>query len=461
MRFCCLCKRKSTQDNKIILHKFPKDPSIRQKWIKACGLHDKDVSRLHICSNHFELSENLLALKRLPLEAIPTVEKAVPNHPIELSNMSTNMSTNITNVLKSSKGNVTSPTVLYIMDQNNVVQSILEVATPDHSLPIIESTCISKSSEVNVISPTVSDVMDCDNADIMEYDNADIMECDNAVQPISKISISDHSYCEAVFSPKKRLFAQPRYISEINISDVSSPKNARRLINFIKEEDRKKCSRIRCLSAHNKRLLKRVATLQELVSHLKEKVSEDVANNALINMRLSIDANDNCEQLSDKKQSKQAILKKKENSLIEDVSEPLVKWFEESPKQNFEKLDQLGDKKTQERFLLRKKEDLLTKDVSERLLVKQLQENPHLKIEDELAAHTDKMFNNWRDSGIAAKDDQTITVPHKIPKLKEDVVPSIFTADCCRSVVPKISYYYVTPFMKRNGKKKQTLNRLN
>ncbi|XP_039306723.1 uncharacterized protein LOC105204077 isoform X3 [Solenopsis invicta] len=325
MRFCCLCKRKSTQDNKIILHKFPKDPSIRQKWIKACGLHDKDVSRLHICSNHFELSENLLALKRLPLEAIPTVEKAVPNHPIELSNMSTNMSTNITNVLKSSKGNVTSPTVLYIMDQNNVVQSILEVATPDHS------------------------------------------------------------YCEAVFSPKKRLFAQPRYISEINISDVSSPKNARRLINFIKEEDRKKCSRIRCLSAHNKRLLKRVATLQELVSHLKEKVSEDVANNALINMRLSIDANDNCEQLSDKKQSKQAILKKKENSLIEDVSEPLVKWFEESPKQNFEKLDQLGDKKTQERFLLRKKEDLLTKDVSERLLVKQLQENPHLKIEDELA----------------------------------------------------------------------------
>jgi hypothetical protein len=107
--------------------RFPKDPYIRQKWIEACGLHDKDVSHLHICSNHFELSENLLAWKRLLFEAIPTVEKAVPNHPVELSNVN-----KYYKCIKI-KRNVTFPTILYIMDHNNVVQSILKVGIPDHS----------------------------------------------------------------------------------------------------------------------------------------------------------------------------------------------------------------------------------------------------------------------------------------------------------------------------------------
>ncbi|XP_026830310.1 uncharacterized protein LOC113563192 [Ooceraea biroi] len=78
-------------------------------------------------------------------------------------------------------------------------------------------------------------------------------------------------------------------------------------------------------------------------------------------------------------------------------------------------------------------------------------------------AHTEKMFNNWRDNGIAERginefskksricelhfekndilredifhmaDGATITVQRKVPKLKEDAVPSIF---------PSITYRY-------------------
>jgi hypothetical protein len=75
------------------------------------------------------------------------------------------------------------------------------------------------------------------------------------------------------------LFANPRYISEINISDFSTPKRARRLINFIKEVDQKKCKQIRCLQDQNRKLVKQIATLQKLVSHLKNLISEGAPDN--------------------------------------------------------------------------------------------------------------------------------------------------------------------------------------
>ena len=65
--------------NLIILFRFPKAPDIRKKWIDACELHEKDVPHIYICSYHFELPDNLVALKRLPPGAISTVEIAVPN----------------------------------------------------------------------------------------------------------------------------------------------------------------------------------------------------------------------------------------------------------------------------------------------------------------------------------------------------------------------------------------------
>jgi len=86
---------------------------------------------------------------------------------------------------------------------------------------------------------------------------------------------------------------------------------------------------------------------------------------------------------------------------------------------------------------------------------------------------TEEMFNNWRDSGIAAKginefsrksricelhfqkddifqedifymaDGTTITMPRKVPKLKEDAVPCIFPSEI-------ISYYRWNPINKED-----------
>ncbi|XP_011049319.1 PREDICTED: uncharacterized protein LOC105143043 [Acromyrmex echinatior] len=221
---------------------FPKTSEIRKKWIDACGLHKKDVSRIYICSHHFELPDNLVVLKRLPSGTIPTVEITVPNHSVELSNVSTIKSTTV-NTSKSSEVNISN---FDIMDYANAVHSISEASTY-HSLPVIESTSMSNLSEVNITSPIVSNEMDFDDE----------------VQIISEVFIYYSPSKENISPPrKKRSFAEPRYISEINISDVSTPRKTRRLINFIKKMNQKKSKQIKSLQDENRRLRKRITTLR-------------------------------------------------------------------------------------------------------------------------------------------------------------------------------------------------------
>ncbi|XP_039311788.1 uncharacterized protein LOC105206900 [Solenopsis invicta] len=132
-----------------------------------------------------------------------------------------------------------------VMDCANAVHSISEALTY-HSLPIIENTSASNSCEENITSPIVSNEIDFDDE----------------VQPISEVS-TYYPSCEENISPprKKRMFAEPRYISEINTSNVSTPRRARRVISFIKQKDKKKSEQIKSIQDENRRLRKRIVTL--------------------------------------------------------------------------------------------------------------------------------------------------------------------------------------------------------
>lgn len=96
-------------------------------------------------------------------------------------------------------------------------------------------------------------------------------------------------------------------------------------------------------------------------------------------------------------------------------------------------------------------------------------------------AHTEEMFNNWSENGIATRginefskksricelhfkkddilkedtfqmvDGTTITVQRKIPKLKEDAVPSIFPS----KILSKIAYYRFNPIYEEKREEQQ------
>lgn len=73
------------------------------------------------------------------------------------------------------------------------------------------------------------------------------------------------------WTPNKRRFAEPRYISEISTPDVATPERARRIINFVKRVDQRKCQQIKKLQNKNRRLIHRITTLQKMISHLYKK----------------------------------------------------------------------------------------------------------------------------------------------------------------------------------------------
>lgn len=73
-----------------------------------------------------------------------------------------------------------------------------------------------------------------------------------------------------LYTPKKRKFAEPRYISEICTPDVSTPKRARRVIAFVKETDKAKSKKIATLEKDNRKLKKRISSLKELITHLTD-----------------------------------------------------------------------------------------------------------------------------------------------------------------------------------------------
>lgn len=75
---------------------------------------------------------------------------------------------------------------------------------------------------------------------------------------------------------KKRRFAEPRFISEITVSDFSTPKKAQKVIAMVNKTYTKKCNLIRNLQKKNRELCKRIATLEAMLMYFRKKKNSNV-----------------------------------------------------------------------------------------------------------------------------------------------------------------------------------------
>lgn len=89
---------------------------------------------------------------------------------------------------------------------------------------------------------------------------------------------------ESVTPVKQCRFAQPRYVSEIDLYDVATPRRAKRTLTFVKLIDKKKSKQIKRLQDTNRRLIKRIVSLQQMVSHIRKKglISKDAEDVILV-----------------------------------------------------------------------------------------------------------------------------------------------------------------------------------
>lgn len=72
------CQNRSDLQTGLKFHSFPKDHSIRDKWIVSCGRDPTyDVKHKRVCSAHF-LKENYRTPKLLYFDAVPSIATDSP-----------------------------------------------------------------------------------------------------------------------------------------------------------------------------------------------------------------------------------------------------------------------------------------------------------------------------------------------------------------------------------------------
>lgn len=70
------------------------------------------------------------------------------------------------------------------------------------------------------------------------------------------------------FTPKDGLIRTPRYVGDLTTKDFSSPRKAKRNLDFVKNVVNDKSKKIRLLSIEKTRLEARISSLAELLSEL-------------------------------------------------------------------------------------------------------------------------------------------------------------------------------------------------
>ncbi len=90
----CRYRRNSSKDSKTLLHRFPRNPSLRKQWILKCFRKDQfNPKNARICSQHFLPTDYFLVGNSTKLKS-----NAIPS--INISNSKPNASVNSENKTK-------------------------------------------------------------------------------------------------------------------------------------------------------------------------------------------------------------------------------------------------------------------------------------------------------------------------------------------------------------------------
>ncbi|XP_060524184.1 uncharacterized protein LOC132700708 [Cylas formicarius] len=73
-------------------------------------------------------------------------------------------------------------------------------------------------------------------------------------------------------TPNKGRVSKPKYVRDIKISDLSTPESAKRCFLMAKAKINRQCSKIKMLRQANRRLLREIKTMKDLVNRLRKKI---------------------------------------------------------------------------------------------------------------------------------------------------------------------------------------------
>lgn len=310
---CYLCRRKASKGDRISLHKFPKNPVLRNKWIQACDLSlSDDLRYICICSLHFD-ADNLDRGNQfqtrctLKSNAVPSI--GVPNNVSDSNNDNkdalnkdaVNKYTVYKNTLDNKTGsnkinseyvrtnayendNEINNLIVNVNTYGNViirvnplknlinnVNTITDVINDTGSVYNLSEEEHVQELQLNVQTPNRGIQSPSNQCDDFIKDEPFDIPCANVDSEVDQI-VGDSK--ESCYPTSKRRFHEPRYISEIRTTDFVTPGRIGRILNFVRDTDKKKSKIIKALRDRNRKLEKRICSLRETVAHLKKKYGD-------------------------------------------------------------------------------------------------------------------------------------------------------------------------------------------
>ncbi|XP_043486955.1 uncharacterized protein LOC122514288 [Polistes fuscatus] len=231
---CYLCDRKASKTDNISLHRFPKDLTLRQKWLNVCGLSlDDNVSYTYICSIHFAETDiyksNTLGRSRSSIKSGVVPSMFITN-PL---------------VIQEKVDDLSSKALRNVIINDNFVKCKHILSNIENNVEVPDKNCNSSLTTYESFASKCSDANDIAPND------------DDPGYSISK---------------KQRRFFEPRYISDITEADFATPARASKAIKLIKATDRQNSKQIESLQIQTRILKNRIRSLENLLSQLKDKI---------------------------------------------------------------------------------------------------------------------------------------------------------------------------------------------
>ncbi|XP_076238941.1 uncharacterized protein LOC143182085 [Calliopsis andreniformis] len=316
-RKCYLCGRKQQANASYALHKFPKDTKMLEEWKMFCKFRvEDDASRIMICSLHFKKEDivrwdakQLGGRMALKAGAIPCIFKPVKEIHGVAKHILQTVDTEMDNAERRIEFvNVKQEPNLERDNDVNLTGESVECTNPKVSTFSIEDTEVGDDHRIEFVEVKQEPDLECDNdtnltiEDIkvdnveentefvnveektnLEHDNdtnlsVEGTEVDNVDERTEFINIEkeiklacDHdAETNASIIPKRRKYAEPRYVGDLTSSHIQSPQCAQRTIRMIQEKFNKKSLQLKLAQQQIRRLKNRLNKLEDLVTDLKK-----------------------------------------------------------------------------------------------------------------------------------------------------------------------------------------------
>ncbi|XP_024893630.1 uncharacterized protein LOC112468606 isoform X1 [Temnothorax curvispinosus] len=266
--YCLLC---GNRDKSVSYYTFPKNEKSREKWLTFCGIDERVLNTAtKLCSNHFQKDDIIHKANKgtfVKPNAVPSIirKKNVRQH------SSLIVGEDCLKKLKSCHDETIDDISFDNVDVKNVNLDDGTVTDKIVYDKIVDDISFDKVDVDNATFDNITVDVDKGNFEFVSVDEDPTISLEETCAIVNRASTLPS--CETIqcFQTPVKAARTLRYIGDITISDLDTPKKAERALELAKRIIAKQQRKIKTLQQARNRLTTRITLLKGLIKHLKQK----------------------------------------------------------------------------------------------------------------------------------------------------------------------------------------------